>query len=139
MKKMFKHILGIVGCSLICLVVLFISFTSYLSGDQRRPSSRSAGVRVMIGSSVFDAYMALPNALVRSGRHDTSALHGNSNQTERRILIATILTTALYGSTLHGSICVIRRRRMKTANQAPEDTARVLAPLLRNVRPDNDD
>ena len=112
MKRIIKHTLGVLGCSLICLVVLFIAFTSYLSGDHRRPSSRSAEVRFMIGSRVFDAYMALPNALVRTGGHDTSALHGNSDQTERRMLIATILTTALYGAVLYAGICLIKRRRI---------------------------
>ena len=123
MKTMMKHFVGVLGCSVVCLIVLYLSFTSYLSSDGRRPAARSAELRFAIGKAAFTAYMAIPKAISRMGNPDTSALHGSSERTERRMFAATIACTLLYGGALYACLRAILGNRKRTANQASDATS----------------
>lgn len=105
MKTTIKAIMGTIGCSLLCLIILYLSFTSYLSGDHRTPSTRVAEIRFTIGTAVFEAYMAMPQALARIG-----AQGANLDQKEMRMAIATLISTLFYGAAIYFCISRIRRK-----------------------------
>ena len=117
MKRTIKHIAGVLGCSILCAIVLYVSFTWYLSGDHRRPSTTSAQLRTDVGSAIFNAYLALPTMMTRIGHHDTSALHGDADRASNRMLISVVTSTILYGTILYGCIRMLVGRRQKAANK----------------------
>ena len=105
MKTTIKAIMGTIGCSLLCLIILYLSFTSYLSGDHRTPATRAAEIRFTIGKAVFEAYMAMPQALARIGAQDAKL-----DQKEMRMAIATLISTLFYGAVIYFCISRIRRK-----------------------------
>jgi len=122
MKRTMKHIAGILGCSIVCVIVFYVSFTSYLSGDQRRPSTPAAQLRFDIGTSVFNAYVALPTMMTRIGHRDTSALHGDAELAGNRMFVYVVASTIIYGTILYGLIRVLARRMRKAANKGADRT-----------------
>ena len=105
MKTTIKAIMGTIGCSLLCLIILYMSLTSYLSGDHRTPATRAAEIRFTIGKAVFEAYMAMPQALARIGAQDAKL-----DQKEMRMAIATLISTLFYGAVIYFCISQIRRK-----------------------------
>ena len=105
MKTTIKAIMGTIGCSLLCLIILYLSFTSFLSGDHRTPATRAADIRFTIGKAVFEAYMAIPQALARIGSQEA-----NSDRKEMRMAIATLFSTIFYGAVIYFCISRIRRK-----------------------------
>ena len=105
MKTTIKAIMGTIGCSLLCLIILYLSFTSYLSGDHRTPATRAAEIRFTIGKAVFDAYMAMPQALARIGAQGEKL-----DKKEMRMAIATLTSTLFYGAAIYFGVSRIRRK-----------------------------
>ena len=97
--------MGTIGCSLLCLIVLYLSFTSYLSSDHRTPATSAAEIRFTIGTAVFNAYMAMPQALSRIG-----AQGANSDQKEIRMAIATLICTLIYGAAIYACVSWIKHK-----------------------------
>ena len=115
MKTTIKAIMGTIGCSLLCLIILYLSFTSYLSGDHRTPATREAEIRFNIGKAVFEAYMTMPQALARIG-----AQEANLDQKEMRMAIATLISTLFYGAAIYFCISRIRRKTKGRQQGGPE-------------------
>jgi len=105
MKTTIKAIMGTIGCSLLCLIILYLSFTSYLSGDHRTPANHASEIRFTLGKAVFEAYMAMPQALARIG-----AQGAKLDQKEMRMAIATLISTLFYGAAIYFCISRIRRK-----------------------------
>ena len=114
MKTTIKAIMGTIACSLLCLIILYLSFTSYLSGDHRTPPTRAAEIRFTIGKAVFEAYMAMPQALARLGVQGAK-----SDQKEMRMAIATLISTLVYGAAIYFCISRIRRKTKSRQQGGP--------------------